>query len=131
MNKSARFYLCSGAFFSFLSVLIGAFGAHSLKPHISTQMLAVFNTAVQYQMFHALALLIVGILLCAIVSTDLQAKLFRLAGNLFLVGLVLFCGSLYLLAITSLKMLGVITPFGGVAFILAWLILFYALYQAD
>jgi len=131
MNKSTRFYLCSGVFFSFLSVMIGAFGAHALKPHISTKMMAVFNTAVQYQMFHAFALLIVGILLHIIVSTDLQAKRIRLAGNLFLVGLVLFCGSLYLLAITNIKILGAITPFGGLAFILAWLVLLYTLYRAD
>jgi len=131
MTKSTRFYLCSGVFFSLLSVVIGAFGAHALKPLISTQMMAVFNTAVQYQMFHALALLILGILLHSIVSTDLQAKRFRLVGNLFLVGLVLFCGSLYLLAITSVKILGAITPFGGLAFIVAWLVLLYALYRSD
>lgn len=131
MNKLTRFYLCSGAFFSLLSVVIGAFGAHALKPLISAKMMAVYNTAVQYQMFHALALLILGVLLHTLVSTDLQAKRFRLAGKLFLVGLVLFCGSLYLLAITSVKILGAITPFGGLAFILAWLVLFYALYRAD
>ena len=131
MNKLTRFYLCSGAFFSLLSVVIGAFGAHALKPLISAKMMAVYNTAVQYQMFHALALLILGVLLHTLVSTDLQAKRFRLAGKLFLVGLVLFCGSLYLLAITSVKILGAITPLGGLAFILAWLVLFYALYRAD
>jgi uncharacterized membrane protein YgdD (TMEM256/DUF423 family) len=131
MNKSARFYLCLGAFFSFLSVMIGAFGAHALKPLISVQMMAVFNTAVQYQMFHALALFIVGLLLHIIVSNDMQAKRFRLVGNLFLVGIVLFCGSLYLLAITGVKILGAITPFGGLAFILGWLVLLYALYRSD
>jgi len=131
MNKSTRFYLCSGAFFSLLSVVIGAFGAHALKPLISAKMMMVFNTAVQYQMFHALALLILGVLLHTVVSTDLQIKRFRLAGNLFLVGLVLFCGSLYLLAITSVKIIGAITPFGGLAFILAWLVLLFALYRAD
>jgi uncharacterized membrane protein YgdD (TMEM256/DUF423 family) len=131
MSKMTKFYLCFGVFFSFLSVALGAFGAHALKLHISTDMMAVFNTAVQYQMFHALALLVIGILLHSVVSTDLQAKRIRLAGNLFIVGLVLFCGSLYLLAITSVKILGAVTPFGGVAFILAWLILLYALYQAE
>jgi len=131
MNKSARFYLCSGALFSLLSVVIGAFGAHALKPLITAKMMAVFNTAVQYQMFHALALLILGVLLHTVVSTDLQMKRFQLAGKLFLVGLVLFCGSLYLLAITSVKILGAITPFGGLAFILGWLVLLYTIYRAD
>ena len=131
MSKSTRFYLCTGALFSCLSVALGAFGAHALKSHLSTKMMAVFNTAVQYQMFHALTLLIIGILLHSIVSTDLQAKRIRLAGNLFLVGLVLFCGSLYLLAITNIKILGVITPFGGLAFILAWLVLLYALCRIE
>jgi uncharacterized membrane protein YgdD (TMEM256/DUF423 family) len=82
-------------------------------------------------MFHAFGLFIVGLLLHTIVSTDLQAKRFRLVGNLFLVGIVLFCGSLYLLAITSVTLLGAITPFGGIAFIIAWLILLYALYRTD
>ena len=131
MNQSTRFYLCTGALFSFLSVLFGAFGAHALKTHISPSMMAVYNTAVQYQMFHAFALLIVGLLLHTIVSTDLQAKRFRQAGKLFLVGIVLFCGSLYLLAITSVKIFGAITPIGGLAFILAWLILLYALYRTN
>ena len=129
MSKTTKFYLCFGVFFSFLSVALGAFGAHALKPHLSTKMMAVFNTAVQYQMFHALALLVVGILLHSVVSTNLQAKQIRLAGNLFLVGLVLFCGSLYLLAITGVKILGAVTPFGGLAFVMAWLVLLYALYR--
>jgi uncharacterized membrane protein YgdD (TMEM256/DUF423 family) len=111
--------------------MIGAFGAHALKPLISLKMMAVFNTAVQYQMFHAFGLLIVGLLLQTIVSTDIQTKRFRLVGNLFLVGIVIFCGSLYLLAITSVKILGAITPFGGLAFILGWLVLLYTLYRAD
>lgn len=131
MTNSTRFYLFSGAFCAFLTVLIGAFGAHALKPHISVNMMAVFATAVQYQMFHALALVCVGLLLHTVANTEKQAKRFCVVGNLFLVGIVLFCGSLYLLAITRVKILGVITPFGGFAFISAWLMLMFALYRKD
>ena len=131
MNQSARFYLCLGVAFAFLSVLLGAFGAHGLKAHIMPSMMSVYNTAVQYQMFHAIALFLVGILLQIIVSTDLQAKRIRQAGNLFFVGIVLFCGSLYLLAVTNIKILGAITPIGGLAFILAWAVLFLAIYRTD
>jgi len=131
MNKTTRFYLLLGVLFSLLSVVLGAFGAHALKGLISTNMMAVFDTAVQYQMFHALALIFLGLLLHLISGTNLQIKWFKLAGNLFLIGLVLFCGSLYALAISGVKILGAITPLGGLAFILGWLVLFIGLYRTD
>ncbi len=131
MKKITRFYLLLGVLFSLLSVVLGAFGAHALKGLISTDMMAAFDTAVQYQMFHALALIFLGLLLHLISGTHLQIKWFKLAGNLFLIGLVLFCGSLYALAISGVKMLGVITPLGGLAFILGWLVLFFGLYHTD
>ena len=131
MNTSVRFYLCAGAFFALLSVILGAFGAHALKPHLTLSLMAAFKTAVQYQMFHALALLVLGMLQHIMGSSGVQNKRLRLVGNLFLVGIVLFCGSLYLLAMTGVKVLGVITPFGGLTFIAAWLVLLYALLRAD
>jgi len=131
MNKTTRFYLLLGVLFSLLSVVLGAFGAHALKGLISTNMMAVFDTAVQYQMFHALALIFLGLFLHLISGTNLQIKWFKLAGNLFLIGLVLFCGSLYALAISGVKILGAITPLGGLAFILGWLVLFIGLYRTD
>jgi len=127
ISKNTRFYFCSGVVFSLFSVIFGAFGAHALKTHISADMMAVFDTGIQYQMFHALALILLGLLLHAFADTDQQIKRFKQAGNLFIIGLVLFCGSLYVLAISGVKILGAITPFGGLAFILGWLILLIAL----
>ena len=127
MSKNTHFYLCAGVIFSLFSVIFGAFGAHALKAKISADMMAVFETAVQYQMFHALALILLGLLLHAFANTGQQIKRFKLAGNLFLIGLVLFCGSLYVLSISGVKILGAITPLGGLAFILGWLILLIAL----
>ena len=127
MTSQVRFYLQSGVFFSMLSVVFGAFGAHALKSLISIEMMDVFNTAIQYQIFHALGLIFLGLLMHLFADTDQQIKRFSIAGNLFLVGIILFCGSLYVLAISGLKILGAITPLGGLAFIIAWLILLYGL----
>jgi len=101
-----------------LAVIAGAFAAHGLKAVISPDMLAVFQTGVHYQMAHALAL---G--LTSFVMTGAAAGRARWAARLFLTGIVLFSGSLYALALTGVRMLGIITPFGGVAFIAGWLML--------
>jgi len=124
---TARFCLMAGASLSLLSVVLGAFGAHALKNIISTEMLAVYDTALRYQMFHALALLLLGLLMNMPDISKAQIKQYGLAAGLFLLGLVLFCGSLYALALSGIKGLGAITPFGGLAFILAWFYLILAL----
>lgn len=102
-----------------IAVGMGAFGAHGLKHILSADMLAVYKTAVTYQMWHALGL--GGIALLRQQFTE--SKLLLWAGWLMFVGILLFSGSLYLLSLLNCKWLGMITPFGGMAFIIAWLLL--------
>jgi uncharacterized membrane protein YgdD (TMEM256/DUF423 family) len=96
---------------------MGAFAAHGLKTTLSSHYLAVFQTAVTYQMYHGLGLVLAG------VSSHNHLKLFQIGGNLLFIGIVLFSGSLYCLTLFDLPKLGMITPFGGMAFILGWLCL--------
>lgn len=107
-----------GAIFAFLSVALGAFGAHALKSHISADMLSVYHTGVEYQMYHALALIAVGILIRVGVGT----RSLHISGWLFAIGIILFSGSLYLLSTTGVKVLGAITPIGGVCFLAGWVL---------
>ena len=100
------------------AVVLGAFGAHALRDSLDEHALATWHTAVDYQFWHALALLGVGLLARERVTTFL-----RVAAITFLVGLVLFCGSLYLLALGAPRGVGAITPLGGLAFIVGWLAL--------
>lgn len=113
-------FLLWGAICAFLAVAMGAFGAHGLKAVLSAERLAVYQTAVNYQMWHALGL--IGIATVSRAFPD-GGKLLRWAGCLMLVGIVLFSGSLYLLVFLETKWLGMMTPFGGVSFLAAWLLL--------
>lgn len=113
-----RTFVALGAILAGLSVAAGAFGAHGLRGLLDADMLANFETAARYQMYHALALLIVGVL-----AAYLPARTVNWIGWLFIVGILLFSGSLYLMAFTGVRMLGAITPLGGVAFIAGWLLL--------
>ena len=107
----------AGAAMAGLSVAIGAFGAHALRARLEPARLATFETAVQYHMLHALALLAVAALMGRVQSQ----QLLLLSGGLFTAGIFLFSGSLYALAITGITWLGAITPLGGIAFIGGWL----------
>ena len=109
----------TGCIHAFLSVSLGAFGAHALKERISSEMLEIYNTGIQYQMFHAIGLFIVAF---ASLHVGDRAEL-RWATWLFNIGIMLFAGSLYVLAITEIRALGAITPFGGVAFLAGWTLL--------
>ncbi len=100
-----------------LAVAFGAFGAHALKARLSADMLAIWHTAVLYHMVHALGCIAIGIL---IPRYSQQSNKIALAGGLMLIGILVFSGSLYLLALTEQRWLGAITPIGGVAFLLAW-----------
>ena len=111
----ARTFLCIGAVSGLLTVLLGAFGAHGLDNHLPAQHLAWWLKAVDYQGLHSLALLATGLLALHQTSGHL-----RLAGWSFLAGILLFSGSLYLLALTGQRGLGMITPIGGLAFISGW-----------
>ncbi len=113
-----RLWIATGAASSFVSVAAGAFGAHVLRARLEADLLAVFETGARYQMYHALALVAVG-LLCAYSPSTAGT----VAGVGFAAGTVLFSGSLYLLALTGTRWLGAITPVGGVAFLVGWVAL--------
>ena len=113
-----RSFLMLAAFFGFTGVGLGAFAAHGLKSRLSDDYLAVFHTGVTYQLFHTLALLAVALL-----AVHLPGRLMLWAGILFALGIVLFSGSLYALTLSGVAQLGIITPFGGLAFLLGWLCL--------
>jgi uncharacterized membrane protein YgdD (TMEM256/DUF423 family) len=121
MNRN---FLITGSLFGAIAVALGAFGAHGLKEIVPPETVTTFQTGVQYQMYHALALLVVGILF-----EKFSDKWMKWAGACFITGIILFSGSLYLLTAfkaadqVGLKGIGIITPFGGVFFILGWLFL--------
>jgi uncharacterized membrane protein YgdD (TMEM256/DUF423 family) len=119
--NSERLFLALGALSAFIGVAAGAFGAHGLKSRLSTEMLVIFETGVRYQMYHAFALLIV-----AWASSRFSGSLLVTSGWLFVVGTILFSGSLYLLSLTETRWLGAITPLGGLAFLGGWLCLIWA-----
>ena len=112
---SPALWIRFGAGFMFLAVGLGAFGAHALKTRLTPDMLAIFETGVRYQVYHALALL----LLAAVRGPSK-------AGWCFTAGIVLFSGSLYLLALTGVRKWGAVTPIGGVLFLIGWLILMFS-----
>jgi uncharacterized membrane protein YgdD (TMEM256/DUF423 family) len=113
-----RTFLLAGALAGFVGVAFGAFGAHGLRGRLSPDMLAVFETGVRYQMYHALALMLTAALMMT--GRIESGRAVAAAGWLFVAGIVLFSGSLYLLAVTGITVLGAITPIGGVAFLLGW-----------
>jgi uncharacterized membrane protein YgdD (TMEM256/DUF423 family) len=107
-----------GAVAAFLAVGFGAFGVHGLRGRLSPEMMAVFESAVRYHMYHALALVLVSLVL-----GRMNGWLIHTAGWCFVAGIVLFSGSLYLLALSGVTILGAITPLGGLAFLAGWLCL--------
>jgi uncharacterized membrane protein YgdD (TMEM256/DUF423 family) len=114
-------FLLLGAVAAFLAVTLGAFGAHGLRARLSPEMMAVFQTGVQYHMYHALAIILVGGIM-----GHLSGWLIQSAGWCFVAGIVLFSGSLYLLAMTGVTILGAITPIGGLCFLAGWACLAFA-----
>ncbi|WP_341302752.1 DUF423 domain-containing protein [Lysinibacillus sp. FSL H8-0500] len=118
-------FLALGAILACLGVVLGAFGAHALKDKFaSPRYVAIWETAVQYQMYHALGIIALGILSNeALVGSS---SLLSWAGYLMLTGIVFFSGSLYVLAVTGVKKLGAITPIGGMLFIVAWVLVIIA-----
>ena len=116
-----RRFLLPAAIFGFLGVAMGAFGAHGLKHLLNDYQLEIYKTAVSYQMWHALLLGLVAVLP--------ERKLLCWAGWALITGIVLFSGSLYLLAISGLRWLGMVTPLGGVGFLLAWALLAWTAHQ--
>ena len=126
MLPAAKLFLAFGALLAACAVAIGAFGAHALKAKLAPEALAIYQSGVQYHFWHALGLLAVGLLCQHLPESDWL----RAAGWLLAAGVVLFSGSLYALALGAPRGLGVVTPFGGLAFILGWAALLVALLRA-
>ena len=124
---AAKLFLILGSAGALLAVALGAFGAHGLKKMLSTELLEIYQTGVQYHFYHALGLLAVGVLALQWPAS----ALLRWSGWLMLAGIVVFSGSLYILAISGMRWLGAITPLGGTAFIIAWLLLLIAVWRTD
>ena len=122
MNTLARRCIFWGALFGLSGVMIGAFGAHGLKALLTADQLAIYHTGVDYQFVHALALLLLGAL-----AQHQTPKAWQLAATLFIAGVFIFSGSLYLLALTDTSWLGAITPIGGMSFIAGWAALLWGL----
>lgn len=111
-------FLLSGSILAFLGVVAGAFGSHILKKQIDSELLPVFETAIHYQMYHSLALILV-----AVVFKIYGGSWIIKAGWFFLAGIIIFSGSLYILSLTGIKWFGAFTPFGGVSFLIGWVCL--------
>lgn len=123
----AKTYLLIAALNGFLAVALGAFGAHGLKQRLSADLLAVYQTGVQYHFYHTLALFLVAALMLHLP----QSTSLRWSALLFCIGMSVFSGSLYVLSITGVRWLGAITPIGGVAFLAGWIVLAVAVWKAE
>ncbi len=119
-------FITLGATLAFLAVMLGAFGAHGLKNVLSPELLMVYQTAVDYQMWHAIGLLIIGL-----IQLQKPSVLLTTAGWFMFTGIVIFSGSLYALSLTGIKLLGAITPIGGASFLIAWLLLAYTSIKSE
>lgn len=112
----AKLFITLASLSGMLAVILGAFGAHALRSRLDDYAMGVFETAVQYHFYHSLALLAVGI----VALSQPQTVLLKSSGWLFIIGILVFSGSLYLLGITGIRWLGAVTPLGGLAFIGGW-----------
>lgn len=113
----AQLFMVTASILAGLSVAAGAFASHALKPQLSERAMEIFETGARYQMYHALALLFVGL---TVTQTEIPSIWLRVAGLAFIAGVCLFSGSLYTLSLSGIKWLGVITPIGGAAFLIGW-----------
>lgn len=118
-------WIITGSIFAALAVLFGAFGAHGLKSRISAEDLIIFETGVRYQMYHALALILLGL-----ITMNPNTAITNLTFGLFVTGIFIFSGTLYLIPLTGLRWLGAITPIGGTALIAGWISLIYNLIKS-
>ena len=125
LNLTAKLFLLLGSVNAALAVILGAFGAHALKARIDEYLLKVFHTGVEYHFYHALGLILIGIIA---MNIPVNAWI-KSSGWMMFAGIVLFSGSLYLLSILNLRWLGMITPIGGLLFILSWLSLSIAIFK--
>ena len=119
-----KLFIILGAVNAFIAVALGAFGAHGLEGKIPDKYLATWNTAVDYQMFHAAGLLVIGLL-----AGKITSPLINWSGWMMFIGIIIFSGSLFVLSVTQIKVLGAITPIGGVSFLAAWILMIIAAYK--
>lgn len=119
MSKQARIALLLGVSAAFLAVVLGAFGAHMLQPRVSAHALSIWETAVFYQIVHALALILLGLFSVVVPQTTKHLTWILYS---FVLGIVLFSGSLYTLVLSGVTLFGAITPLGGILFLLAWVL---------
>ena len=125
MNGQSRLFLITGAISALLAVALGAFGSHGLEDRLTADLLAIYQTGNTYHVYHSFALLMVGFL-----ALHLNGKLLAASGWCFVAGILFFSGSLYVLAVTGVRILGAITPIGGVFFIIGWALFAAASYSA-
>ena len=126
MTETTRTFVAFGALAMALAVGLGAFGAHALRDRVSPELLVVWQTAIQYHVYHALGLFVVA----GVASLLPDHRGLRLSGWLMIGGILLFSGSLYTLVLTEIRWLGMVTPLGGTAFIAAWLALAWSVWRA-
>jgi len=126
MNPNSQSLIVAGALLAFLGVGLGAFGAHALKARLAPDLLAVYHTGVQYHLWHALGIVLIGLLVQSLPGQ----KLLPIAGWLMVAGIILFSGSLYALSISGVRALGAVTPIGGVAFLASWAMVAWSVWQA-
>jgi len=126
VNAGAKLFLSLGSLLALAAVVIGAFGAHGLKSRLSPEMLAVYQTGVQYHFYHALGIALVGLAFFHLPDN----AILRAAGWLMAAGIFLFSGSLYVLSLSGQKWLGAVAPLGGTAFILGWAAFAWAVLRA-
>lgn len=124
ISEIVKRFIAAGALFALLATILGAFATHGLQGTFSVEQMKIFQTGIFYQFVHSLSLIMIGLLL---IHTNF--RLVRWAGYLFCVGILLFSGSLYLLCIVKVKPLGIITPIGGICFIMGWLSLILGVYK--
>ena len=128
---TAQLFIAMASISGFLTVVFGAFGAHGLKNRLAPDLMAVWHTAVQYQFWHTLALLGLGMLLSQGSSLqNFQSKYLVISGWLFAAGIVIFSGSLYVLCLSGVRWLGAITPVGGTLWLAAWACLCYSAFKS-
>ncbi|MGE3921172.1 MAG: DUF423 domain-containing protein [Gammaproteobacteria bacterium] len=116
MYLNSRFFITIAALSGFMVTCLGAFGAHALKSILPLDMINIYQTGITYQFYHTLALLLTGLMM-----VNFNNRSLKFSGVMFVVGIVIFSGSLYMLALTGIKQLGIITPVGGIAFLMGWL----------
>jgi uncharacterized membrane protein YgdD (TMEM256/DUF423 family) len=125
-TEAAKRFIAAGALFALIATVLGAFATHGLQGTFSVEQMKIFQIGIFYQFVHSVSLIMLGLLLL-----HANLKLVRWAGYLFITGILFFSGSLYLLCIVKIKPLGIITPIGGVCFIMGWLSLAIGIYRKN